>query len=225
MYTRGGRSFLYASASLAAAFLITSFFLKELGEAGFPGNSAVYELINSNQLVQLNSVMVFLSKYGREYVWIPFTTLMFGLGGKFRRSSLNLISAFIVSIVLGEISKRVMAEPRPFLILHHYHLLLQEPLDYSYPSGHALIVSAGAVVVLLTLPYYISIPMTIEALAVSYSRVYVGAHWPIDVIGGWLLGSSIALVSLYFSPLEEVVYRALISPFSRIRHGGGRAQR
>nr|WP_240900294.1 phosphatase PAP2 family protein [Sulfuracidifex metallicus] len=153
--------------------------------------------------------MVFLSKYGREYVWIPVTAALFIAGGKYRRASIILASAFILAIILGELSKYSVAEPRPFLVLSNYHLLVPKPHDYSYPSGHALIVGVGAITLLLTLPYYISVPLTIEALLVSYSRVYVGVHWPLDVLAGWILAAAISFTALKLENFEMNVYNKL----------------
>lgn len=199
-----------------AIYIIISAILKVIGEENFPGNIYLFYLINHNQLSILNPVMIFFSKYGREYVWIPVTAILFILGGKYRRSSLILIGGFIIAIILGEISKYVMAQPRPFLILNNVHLLVSEPTDYSYPSGHALIVSVGAMIVLFTLPYYISLPLFLEALIVSYSRVYVGVHWPWDIIGGWILGIAIALTALNLEELIINIYNKLISNIVKV---------
>ena len=195
--------------AIYAIYIAISIIVKILGEAGVPGNIFFYHLINSSQVSYLNPVMVFLSKYGREYVWIPVTAALFIAGGKYRRASVILTSAFILAIILGELSKYSVAEPRPFLVLSNYHLLVPKPHDYSYPSGHALIVGVGAITLLLTLPYYISVPLTIEALLVSYSRVYVGVHWPLDVLAGWILAAAISFTALKLENFEMKVYNKL----------------
>ncbi|MEM3939822.1 MAG: phosphatase PAP2 family protein [Saccharolobus sp.] len=188
------------------------------GEQNFLGNIYFFYLINHNQLSALNPIMVFFTKYGREYVWIPVTAIFFAIGGKFRRSSLLLIGGFIIAIILGEISKYVMAQPRPFLILHNVYLLVPEPTDFSYPSGHALIVSVGAIIVLMTLPYYVSIPLFVEALIVSYSRVYVGVHWPLDVLSGWILGIAIALTALKLEGLILRIYNKILGNYIKANY-------
>ena len=71
--------------------------------------------------------------------------------------------------------------------------------DYSYPSGHAVIVSAGAAVLLALFrntqrKLAMSIGLTVEAALVCVSRVYVGGHYPLDVIGGILLGAGVAFI-------------------------------
>ncbi len=196
--------------SIYAIYIILSIVVKVTSEQNFPGNVLLYHAINSSQISFLNPIMVFLSEYGREYVWIPVTALLFIAGGKYRRASIILASAFILAIVFGELSKYAVAQPRPFLVLSSYHLLVPEPHDFSYPSGHALIVGVGAVVLLLTVPYYISIPLTVEALLVSYSRVYVGVHWPLDVLAGWVLAIAISLTAIKLEWLEMKVYDYVI---------------
>lgn len=172
-------------------FIIISIYLKIVGEFNFPLNVSIFKLINYHQVTYLNPFFVFFSKYGREYVWIPLTAILL-IFKKTRRIALILAASFIVTIILGEASKIIMAQLRPFYYVSPDYLLVPKPSDYSYPSGHALIVSDGALVLYKTSPKWLWIPFLIEALIVSYSRVYVGVHWPIDILGGWLLGAWIA---------------------------------
>nr|WP_256202581.1 hypothetical protein [Sulfuracidifex tepidarius] len=118
-------------------YILLSIIVKLIGEQNFPGNVLLYHAINSSQVTLLNPIMVFLSEYGREYVWIPVTAALFIAGGKYRRASIILASAFVLAIIFGELSKYAVAQPRPFLVLSTYHLLVPKPHDFSYPSGHA----------------------------------------------------------------------------------------
>jgi len=122
---------------LLALFVIFTVIVKVLSEPKVPGNVFLFHLINDAQVAPLNPVMVFLSEYGREYVWIPVVGLLFFLR---RRAAILMASAFVVDIVLGEALKYAVAQMRPFLFVPA-HLLIPPPTDFSYPSGHALIVN------------------------------------------------------------------------------------
>ncbi|MFP3218654.1 MAG: phosphatase PAP2 family protein, partial [Acidianus sp.] len=124
-------------------FVLLSILIKIFGEDN-PINVYLFELINYHQLSYLNAFMVDLSKYGRCYVWIPLNALLL-IFKKTRRTGITLAASFILAIILGEASKYIMAEPRPFYFIHS-NLLIPKPHDYSYPSGHALIVGDGAAV-------------------------------------------------------------------------------
>jgi len=80
----------------------------------------------------------------------------------------------------------VYPEPRP---------LVGVPHSGSFPSGHAATAFACATVIAWTTPR-LAVPAFVLAVAISWSRVYVGVHWPLDVLGGAALGVLVATALL-----------------------------
>ncbi len=143
----------------------------------------------------LNALFICISRYGRSYFWIPVVILAWVLGGeRYKRGALMMAIAFLIIIAVGLTLKAVYFRPRPFLDIPTAKVLMPRPSDSSFPSGHALIVFGGATIGLLFFKRRYSIPLLAEAVLVGYSRVYVGLHYPSDVVAGALLGSSIALL-------------------------------
>jgi undecaprenyl-diphosphatase len=69
--------------------------------------------------------------------------------------------------------------------------LIPVPHDASFPSGHAATSFAAAAVLAHTFPR-LRAPLFLLAAAVAFSRVYVGVHYPLDVVGGAVLGVLVA---------------------------------
>lgn len=87
--------------------------------------------------------------------------------------------------------KTLVDRPRPFLVEPEPEPLLLGVLGDSFPSGHAATSFAGLFALARFLPGRWPILLAL-ALAISYSRVYVGVHYPADVAGGALLGLAVA---------------------------------
>jgi undecaprenyl-diphosphatase len=70
--------------------------------------------------------------------------------------------------------------------------LVDTPATYSFPSGHATVSFACATTLALAVPR-LAVPLYALAVLISFSRVYVGVHFPLDVVAGAVLGVAIAI--------------------------------
>ena len=100
----------------------------------------------------------------------------------------------LVALGVNQLLVAAVAEPRPYTVSPRVAVLVSRSGDYSFPSDHA--VMAGAVAVgVLVVNRRLGIVAAGLALAMAFTRVYVGAHFPLDVAVGLLLGAVLAGVS------------------------------
>ncbi|ALC06939.1 hypothetical protein CDES_12975 [Corynebacterium deserti GIMN1.010] len=108
-----------------------------------------------------------------------------------RKHFVPVIAGVGLANLTSHIWKKVIERPRPDAALH-----LVEETNFSMPSGHAVGATAFAVVIGLAIGMgahkWWSLAVWILALLVGLSRLYVGVHWPSDVVIGWLLGAFVA---------------------------------
>jgi undecaprenyl-diphosphatase len=148
----------------------------------------------------LNPVFEGLSYAGRfGLLWLAIALL---LSAVYRRWGV-LLMTFIAVVVADWTSMAIKAlvdRPRPPLRYPEPKTLVPLPHDGSFPSGHAATSFAAATMLSFAFPGFAPV-LLILAAAVAYSRVYVGVHYPIDVIAGAALG---ALTAIALRRLVEV---------------------
>jgi undecaprenyl-diphosphatase len=214
---------VFTGVGLLAVFLLITALVISRASQGVDASLAIF-INNINVGPILNSLFILASEYGREYFWIPAVGLMLIFGKKDTKTlAIELGALFVVGIVSGELMKNVMYRERPFEVLSAIITRVPIDTDSSYPSGHALIVSIGAIFAFLKFRRKsLAILLTIEAAIVCYSRVYVGMHYPLDVASGIFLGGFIVFVGLFF--LEGTRLKKIVDAFTnlaiRILRGG-----
>ena len=126
------------------------------------------------------------------FVWIVIA-IIFLLTRKNRRLGILLSIGLIAGVVIGNlILKQLICRPRPCWDNTAIELLISNPKDYSFPSGHTLSSSIAAIITTAVKPKlgFFVIPL---ALIIAFSRLYLFVHFPTDILGAMILGAAIAV--------------------------------
>jgi membrane protein YqaA with SNARE-associated domain/membrane-associated phospholipid phosphatase len=166
-------------------FLAVAYFGDVLGNIGKLNeiNIWLFYLINSSHDYIFDTVMPIISK--TAYPLIAITSIIILI--KNRNFGIKLISALFLAFIIAFSLKYLVNEPRPYLVLDNVHLLCNEGNEPSFPSGHTTL----AFTLATSLLFYskkLGILFLIWAILVAYSRVYVGVHYPFDVLAGIVIG-------------------------------------
>jgi undecaprenyl-diphosphatase len=144
-----------------------------------------------------------ITMLGEQYFFILIISFLFW--NISRKEGFKLVSAFIFSAVLNAVIKISFHTPRPFEKLDYITgKRVHTATGYSFPSGH----TQGSAVFFITLSQIIrrrwfTIIAIILIFMVGLSRIYLGVHWPVDVIASIILG---IIVSFIFCTLVDKYY-------------------
>lgn len=144
----------------------------------------------------LDRLMPALSIAGKlGTIWLVLLVATAALGKKTgRRIALAGFVALAMGFTASELLKEITMRPRPFLSLPDVRLLVSPPHSYAFPSDHttsAFAAASGAALAARRLLGRVPLwgwAMMALAAAISYSRIYVGVHYPTDVAAGLFLG-------------------------------------
>ena len=152
----------------------------------------ILELVNmSYHNILLDNLALLITNMGIIYFWIIIAILLYFFGNeKGKNVSKKMIFVLIVTVIITQIIKFVVMRPRPYDEISSL-VLLSLGTDPSFPSGHTTISTAMSYVLSKEYnKYYLMIIPFIVAL----SRLYIGVHYPSDVLGGFLLGICIVYI-------------------------------
>ena len=216
------QSLLPVAASLFVVLLVLACILDT-----FPGDEWMLGELQQVRGPWLNDAAVVLSTLGQGGIgwgiavpWVPLAVVAATLAARRWVDAAFLALATVAPIVnLG--LKELVERSRP-----GNGLSLVMETGFAFPSGHAVFAASflGAVIWLvgssITLDGHPSVRRTAQALlllfilAIGFSRLYLGVHWPSDVIGGFLFGG------LYLSLLVEVrlLLERRIGPCATVEH-------
>jgi undecaprenyl-diphosphatase len=122
--------------------------------------------------------------------------------------------AVVVAFAVAEVAKKLVAEVRPCYSMSHDYFVDACPArsDYAFPSGHSTTAFA-TVAALWLLDRRLSAVAAVFALFEGFTRVYLGDHYPHDVLGAALIALPVAYVA------SRILGRVAVPFVSRLRTG------
>ena len=183
-------------------------------------NLDLFYFINHNlQNPLLDSVMPVLTQFG-DFIFLFFILLIVILYAHLKRNHVLkrigflVLMAFLFSGIIAIILKHMIHEPRPFISLSNVHLLIAEDDPLSFPSGHTTSIMAIVSVLILNMKelskkYYkiIDLVLIIFAIIMPFSRIYVGVHYPCDILAGAIIGICGGFLVNYFFNTKKLNLR------------------
>jgi undecaprenyl-diphosphatase len=115
----------------------------------------------------------------------------------FRTPGLRLAVVITISQFIAQLLKRVVNRPRPYKILDHVIAVKPPACQYSFPSGHTCTAFTMAFVLANSIPGLALLVFPLACL-VAVSRMYLGFHYPTDVLCGFLIAYSSFLFYVNF---------------------------
>ncbi len=100
-------------------------------------------------------------------------------------------AAALVALAIGQLIGNIVDRARPYETLSNVQVLVDRTTDFSFPSDHATAVGAVAVG-LWFVNRRLGTVAVVAAVFMAFTRVYVGAHYPGDVVAGFALGGAVA---------------------------------
>ena len=155
-------------------------------------------LQESVRIPVLNSIMIFVTTLGNGgMIWIVATVLLM-IPKKTRKVGIMSAVALLLSLIINNnIIKNIVQRPRPFVTFKDLQIIVPIPSEYSFPSGHTASSFAAASVFYRHLPKKLGLPSVILAGIIGFSRLYVGVHYPTDVIAGVIMGILLSYMAEY----------------------------
>lgn len=160
--------------------------------------------LSEHRTPEKTGFFMFLSKHNDVVnVGVPVGLLAAGVitnDKEMRQNALYVASASAVNVLATLFLKKVIKRPRPFNGLVKINAVYQ-PSHYSFPSGHTSTAFTTATALSHAYPkWYVIAPAYLWAGSVSFSRLYLGVHYPTDVAAGALLGTGTAFSMGFIRP-------------------------
>lgn len=153
------------------------------------------EFINlSYHNMLLDNLALLVSYMGLVFFWVIIAVILYCFGNeKGKNVAKKMIIVLILITIVTQLIKLLVMRPRPYTELSSLVVLATES-DFSFPSGHT---STSVSMIYLLAKEYDNYWLWIIPIMVALSRMYIGVHYPSDVLGGFLIGLFVAYVGEY----------------------------
>ncbi|ERI11613.1 undecaprenyl-diphosphatase [Aneurinibacillus aneurinilyticus] len=164
-------------------------------------NIDAFRLINDlgKQYPYLNPAIVFLADYMLYFLCLSIVVYWFTRTNQSRMMVIQAVLAFIFAEILGRIAGQFHSHYQPFAVLPHVNKLIEHDIDNSFPSDHTILFFSVCISFWLVRKkekwLWFALPF-----CVAVSRIWVGVHYPIDVVTGAFLGVISALFVYWLVP-------------------------
>lgn len=162
----------------------------------------------------LDGLMVFVTERALIIYALVLLSIWFFGKEKYKYTVVYAAITGVLGLFINFVIGQIYFEPRPF-VTHDVHLLVKHAADASFPSDHTTGAFSLAIAVFLR-HRKIGGAMVLFAVLTGFSRIYVGHHYPFDVLGSIVVGLAVSILVYKLSSLLAPIPRAIIKIYNQI---------
>jgi undecaprenyl-diphosphatase len=162
----------------------------------------------------LDSLMASVTNYALIIFAIVLLLIWFFGNDQYKKTVVYAGITGVLGLFINFVIGHLYFEHRPF-VTHHVNLLVEHAADASFPSDH----TTGAFALALSVLFVhrkIGIGMLLFAILTGFSRIYVGHHYPFDILGSIIVSLIISTIVYKLSPNLEPIANGIINLYNRI---------
>ena len=173
----------------------------------------IQDNIRNDFLTPIMEAVTLFASFG-GLVWI-ITSLTLLIINKTRRVGLaSTIAIALSGLITNAIIKNIVNRTRPYVAIDELDPIGKLPTDSSFPSGHSSVAFAAAIAISLSVPFIIEkkkahligVLIIVLASLIALSRLYLGVHYPSDVLVGTILG---VIYGICGAMLSKLIYKKI----------------
>ncbi|MCU4989864.1 undecaprenyl-diphosphatase [Bacillus cereus] len=179
-------------------------------------NIAAFRAINDlgKQYSSLNSTMVFLAEYMVYFLGLIIIAYWFTQSRQNKMVIIQAMIAFITAEIIGKLAGKLHLNYQPFAVLPNVNKLVDHAVDNSFPSDHTILFFS------ICFSFWLVHKKArwlwlVLAFCIAISRIWVGVHYPFDVMTGALIGIISALFSYWLTP-QITFIKQLLNLYEKI---------
>ncbi|MEH7352844.1 undecaprenyl-diphosphatase [Neobacillus drentensis] len=174
-------------------------------------NIDVFRAINDlgKEYDSLNPIAIFIADYMVYVLLIGLIVYWFTRTNQNRMMVIQSVFAFVIAEVLGKIAGIFNSHFQPFVELPHVNKLIEHAVDNAFPSDHSILFFSVCFSIWLVRKKEGWVWLTVACL-VGGSRIWVGVHFPGDVLTGAIIGICAALFAYWIVPKLSVIKSVLM---------------
>lgn len=152
----------------------------------------------------LDAPVCFITTLGNHgMLWIALTLMLLFFRRTRRAALVSALSMLLTLLAVNILIKPLAARIRPYEVIEGLRCIVARESEFSFPSGHSANSLACAWVLFRLCDRRLGVPALVMALLISLSRLYVGVHYPTDVLAGIAAGMLLAEAAIYLAKRIE----------------------
>lgn len=146
----------------------------------------------------LNPIVMFITGLGDAgWFWILLCVILL-FSKQFRKTGITGLLALLIGFIITNLFlKNAVMRVRPYEMIEGLQLIGKSARDFSFPSGHSTASITASTVFLIKLPKKFGVFAFLLGALICFTRLYIGIHYPTDVIAGILIGLFAAYAAVF----------------------------